>query len=257
MPFDFITDPVLKEQAESELNSALESTKAEIQKTIETEVNKATENLKKSQQKILDEKKKLQDKYKDITDPEEALRALQLITGNEEVRLLAEGKFDEVVQRRVSNITAQHEEAIQELSTKFENSEMTRTKYQSMYNDLVIDNSLRQAAVKAGILPAALEDVLNKGRQLFSVGEDEKTVESRDANGKLRKTDDEKILTPENWIEGLKRTSPHYWPLSRSAEFGPGATGGDDLEAQIQAAAKSGNQTLYRQLREKQKKLKQ
>ena len=255
MPFDFIEDPDLKQKVVDEFNAGLESVKSETTKLIQTEVEKATSGLKASQQKLLDEKKKLQDKYKDITDPEEALRAIQLISGNEEVRLLAEGKFDEVVQRRLSTATAQFEEQLTELKTKHENSEMSAVKYKSMYNDLVTDNSLRQAATKAGVLPAAMEDILNKGRQLFSVAEDERTVESRDAKGNLRKTDDEKILTPENWIEGLKRTSPHYWPASRSAEFTPGPGGGDDLEAQIQAAAKSGNQPLYRQLREKQKKL--
>jgi hypothetical protein len=255
MPFDFIEDPELKQKATDEFNAGLESVKTETMKLVQIEVEKATSGLKASQQKLLDEKKKLQDKYKDINDPEEALRALQLITGNEEVRLLAEGKFDEVVQRRLSSATAQFEEQITELKTKYDSSEMTRTKYQSLYNDLVIDNSLRQAATKAGILPAAMEDVLNKGRQLFGVGEDERTVEARDANGKLRKTEDEKILTPDNWIESLKRTSPHYWPASRSAEFMPGPGGGDDLEMQIQAAAKAGNQKLFRELREKQKKI--
>lgn len=256
MIFDFIEDPEVRKQAELEYNKGIEKTKEEVQGTVQAEIEKATEGLKKNQQKLLDEKKKLQEKYKDISDPEEALRAIQLISGNEEVRLLAEGKFDEVVQRRLSSATVEYEEQINELNTKFESSEMGKTKYQSLYTELVIDNSLKQAALKAGVLPAALEDILNKGRAIFGLNEeDERTVEARDKNGKLLKTEDEKILTPENWIETLKKVSPHYWPASRSAEFLPGGVSGDDLEAQIQAAAKSGNHKLFRELRAKQKKI--
>lgn len=248
--FDFIEDPELRQKAEDEFNEALNKTNA----SIDAKIAEATDGLKKSQQKLLDEKKKLQDKYKDITDPEEALRALQLISGNEEVKLLAEGKFDEVVQRRVSAHTKQYEDQVAELQSKFDNADMSSTKYKSMYNDLVVDHALRQAALQAGVLPAALDDVLNKGRRMFALNEDEVTVESRDKNGKLRKTDDDKVLTPDNWIEGLKRTAPHYWPASRSAHFIPGGGDADDLDVQIAAAAKAGNQPLYRELREKQKK---
>lgn len=257
MAFEYIEDEALRAKALEEYNQSVEAMKSETAKQIQAEVEKATAGLKASQQKLLDEKKKIQEKYSQINDPEEALRALQLISGNEEVRLLAEGKFDEVVQRRLSTQTAQFEEQIKDLSTKYESTEMTATKYRSLYQDLIIENSITSAAIKAGILPSAVTDVLNRARQLFQVGEDERTVESRDANGKLRKTEDEKVLTPENWIESLKKVSPHFWPPSTAAGFHPGGgSTADDLEAEIQAAAKSGNQSRFRELREKQKKMK-
>lgn len=254
--FDYIEDPDLRQKAIDEFNLSLETERDTFKTTLQTEIDKATLGLKTSHSKLLDEKKKLQERFKDITDPEEALKALQLINENEEMRMLRDGKFEDVIQRRLSNVTTQHEETVKELNTKLEMHEINSTKYKSMYSDLVIDNNLRRAAVAAGILPAAMEDVLNKGRSLFSVAEDERSVESRDDKGKLRKTDEDKVLTPENWVESLKRTSPHYWPSSKSANFTPGEGGSaDDLEAQIQAAAKEGNSALFRALREKQKKL--
>jgi len=257
MPFDFITDPEQRKQAETELQSALEKNKTELETSMEAKFKEITQGLKDNQQKLLDEKKKLQDKYKDITDPEEALRAIQLISGNEEVRLLAEGKFDEVVQRRLSKKMEEHEQAYTELQGKFESSEMSSTKYRSMYQEMLIDNALKTAASKAGVLPSAMEDVLNKGRKIFSVNEDDEfTVEARDKDGKLLRIDDEKVLDPGNWIDSLKKIAPHYWAPSKSAEFTPGGGGGDDLDARIIAAAKSGNQRLFRELRVKQQQLK-
>jgi hypothetical protein len=257
MAFDFIEDVELRTKVESEVGNMTAAMKDELGKSLQAEIDKATAALKSNNQKLLDEKKKIQDRFKDITDPDEALKAMKLINENEEMQMFRDGKFEDVIQRRLSSVTTQHEEAVKELTTKFETTEMTATKYRSLFQDLVIDNQLRSAAAKAGILPAAMEDVLNKGRNIFAVAEDERSVESRDHNGKLRKTEDDKVLTPENWIEGLKRQSPHYWPPSQAAGFTPGGgTSADDLEVQIQAAAKSGNSKLFRELREKQRKMK-
>lgn len=257
MPFDFITDPEQRAKAEAEMNAALEKTKSELESSINSKIEEATAGLRNSQQKLLDEKKKIQEKYKDITDPDEALRALQLISGNEEVKLLAEGKFDEVVQRRLSKKMEEHEQSMIDLQGKFDTSEMNRVKYKSMYDELLVEIALKNAAVKAGVLPTALEDILNKGRKIFSVNsEDEVTVEARDKNGNLRKIEDDKVLDPDNWINSLKTTSPHYWAGSKSADFTPGGGGGDDLDAQIAAAARAGDHAKFRKLRDKQRKIK-
>jgi len=255
--FDYIEDPDLRQKAIEEYNSSIEEEKKNFNTTLQSEIDKATSGLKASHSKLLDEKKKLQERFQGITNPEEALQALKLISENEEMQMLRDGKFEDVIQRRLSTKLTEFEEQTKELNTKLEMHEISSTKYKTMYADLVIDNNIRRAASKAGVLPAAMEDVLNKGRNLFSVAEDEKSVESRDHNGKLRKTEDEKVLTPENWIENLKKTSPHYWPASQSAGFIPGGGGGsaDDLEVRIQAAATAKNTKLFRELREQQKKM--
>ena len=254
--FDYIEDPDLRQKAIDEFTTSLEAEKSTFTTTLQSEIDKATSGLKASHSKLLDEKKKLQERFQGITNPEEALQALKLISENEEMQMIRDGKFDEVVQRRLSTKLTEFEEQTKELNTKLEMNEVSSAKYKGMYVDLIIDNNIRKAAAKAGVLPAALEDVLNKGRNLFSVADDEKSVESRDHNGKLRKTEDEKVLTPENWIEGLKKTSPHYWPLSQSAGFIPGGGGSsDDLEVRIEAAASAGNTKLFRELRDQQKKM--
>jgi len=254
--FDYIEDLDLRQKAVDEFNTSLETEKATFNTSLQSEIDKATSGLKASHSKLLDEKKKLQERFQGITNPEEALQALKLISENEEMQMLRDGKFEDVIQRRLSTKLTEFEDSTRELNTKLEMHEISSTKYKTMYADLIIDNNLRKAASKAGVLSAAMDDVLNKGRNLFSVADDEKSVESRDHNGKLRKTEDEKVLTPENWVDSLKRTSPHYWPASQSANFVPGGGGSaDDLEVRIQAAATAGNTKLFRELRDQQKKM--
>lgn len=253
MPFEFIEDAALREKANTEFNTQIESLKL----SLKDEFTKETEGLRTSQQQLLDEKKKLQEKYKNI-DPDEAIKALQLVKGNEEVKLLSEGKLEEVVQKRLSSIQSDHETKITEMNSQLDGLAGSSIKYKTMYQSTVIDTALRAEALNAGILPAAIGDVLNQGKPIFILAEDEFTVEARDANGKLRKTDDEKVLTVANWVETLKKSHPHYWPPSKAAGFNPGGAGvgdADELQAQINAAANTGNSVLFRQLREKQRLL--
>lgn len=250
--FEFIEDVELRQKATDEYNASIDSVKVDFSKKIETEVAKATEGLKINHDKLLDEKKKLQEKFKGITDPEEALAALAMINDNEDFKMIKDGKFEEVIAKRLSAVTTEHEQQLADLKAKLENHEMSATKYKSLFTDHTRDLRIKEAALAAGILPSALEDVMNKGRNIFTVGEDEKSVEARDANGKLRKTEDDKILTVDLWVDSLKKTSIHYWPPSKGGNLNPGGDP-NDLSEQIADAAKSGNQKLFRELRAKQK----
>jgi len=250
--FEYIEDPDLRQKAIDDYTKSIDGVKVEMKTELEKLVAESTSALKANHDRLLDEKKKLQEKFKDIKDPEEALKALQLINGNEEFQMIRDGKFEEVIQKRVSSATQQFEEDIKALNSKAENGEMTAVKYKSLYSDTVRDLELRRAAANAKVLPEAMEDVLNKGRQLFHIGDDEKTVESRDASGKLREIAG-KVMTPDNWIESLKKTSPHYWPGSVGGKLNPGFSTANDLDDQIAAAAKSGDSALFRELRDKQK----
>ena len=252
--FEYIEDLDLRKKATDEFNSNLDAIKVDFGKQITVEVEKATSGIKANHDKLLDEKKKLQEKFKGITDPEEALKALSLVNDNEDFRMLKDGKFEEVIAKRLSTATQEFETKITELNDKLSSNEMTATKYKSLFADTVRDLRIKEAALATGIFPNALDDILNKGRNIFSVSDDEVSVEARDSKGHLRKTTDDKILTVDAWIESLRKTSPHYWPQSKGGGLNPG-TDSNDLNAMIADAAKSGNTKLFRELRAKQKKM--
>ena len=253
MDFEFIADPVQRQQAVDAYKASIDGMKVDFQNSLQAEVQKAIEPIKANHDKLLDEKKKLQQKFEGITDPQEALAALKMIKENEDFQLMKDGKLDEVIAKRTSALMSDHEAKVGELTAKLTNHEMTATKYQSLYKDTVRDLEIRRAAIAAGIVSeGAIGDVLRQGRELFSIAEDEKSVESRDKNGHLRKIDDE-VMTTELWLDSLKKTHAHYWPASVGGNFNPNLLSGTDLEVQITEAAKAGNTALYRELRAKQK----
>lgn len=253
--FEYIENLELREKATQEFNAGLDAIKVDFTKQIGVEVEKATSGIKANHDKLLDEKKKLAEKFKGITDPEEALKALALVNDNEDFRMLKDGKFEEVIAKRLSTATQEFETKIVELTDKLSNHEMTAVKYKSLFADTVRDLRIKEAAIATGIYPAALADILNKGIGIFSVADDETSVEARDSKGHLRKTTDDKILTVDAWIESLRKTSPHYWPQSKGGNLIPGGDP-NDMAAMIADAAKNGNTKLFRELRVKQKALK-
>jgi hypothetical protein len=250
--FDFIEDKAVREQAEGILTTQLDEIKAGIPDLITAGVTEATAGLKANHDKLLDEKKKLQETYKDITDPEKALEALKLITENDEMRLLSEGKFDEVIEKRLSDSTAIHEAAISDLTEQNISAVTRADKYQSLFETKVIEDTIREAAIGAKVLPHALKDALLQAKAVFTIAEDG-SVEARDAKGKLIKVDDDKILTPTLWVEMNKKSSPHWWPASEGGDLNPGEDY-ESIDAQMKRAASKGDTDLYRKLKIKKQK---
>jgi len=250
--FDYIEDPALKAKAEEEYNASIVTINGGVQKKID----EAVSGLKTKNDEILGEKKKLQDmldKFKDIKDPVKALEALQLLDQNEYAQLIKDGKFEEVLEKRVSTATSRLTAVIDELNGKLEVSNKEGSTYKSKYQTKVIEDDIRAAAIKAGVRPEALADVLMRGINVFSLSEDGQ-VEARDKQGNLIKNKDKLIMTPDVWVDSLKESAPHYWPDSEGA----GLTGNNllaesDFNKKADALLAKGDYNGYRKLRAKQK----
>ncbi len=251
MDFSFIADEEQRALAIAEYEKNKNELESTWKKQIDAKIAEATTGLKSKNDELLAEKKKMQERFKGIKDPEEALEALRLVTENEDVRLIREGRLDEVIEKRVSTLRSDYEAKVGELSSTLEQERTGRAKYEEMFKSKMIEDTLRDAALAAKIRPEALPDVVMRGMRVFSLSEDNTTVEARDSRGKLLKNADEKILTPTLWIDGLKSTAPHFWPESESARFDSGGGDLDDLERAMNAAADRGDTKEYRRLRSK------
>lgn len=250
MEFEFITDEDQRAQAVEAYNNSITSLKDEHKLALDEEVN----GLKSSKAEILDEKKALDKKLKEFEsyDFDAANEAISFLENNKDAQLIKDGKTDELIEKKLSQLTSDHETTLGELKGELSTAQQHGQLYESLYKTKMVEDSLREAAVGAKVRPEAVTDILLHGRNVFALADDG-SVEARDTEGKLRKTVDDKVLTPTNWIEGLKKSSPHYWPDS----VGAGATGmgaGDegDLTAALNKAASSGNMTEYRRIRKKQ-----
>lgn len=257
--FKFITDKGQREQAENAHKLEVDELKVTLKAEGATAVEEATTGLKDKNVEILNEKKGLQKKLKlfDGIKPEDVATEHEFYEKNKDAEFLKDGTVEELIQQKTSQLTSDHETVVTELTENHDKQLVRGDLYQGLFEAKVMDDGLRAEAVKQGVLPGALQDILLRGKSVFSL-DDNKQIEARTSDGKLATTADKKVLTPKNWIEGLKETSPHYWPGSTSANANANAnfSDNDEITEQLAVLADKGDMKGYRALRAKQKKSK-
>lgn len=251
--FTFIEDADLREKVENAHKLEVDELTVNLTNASKTAVEEAVLGLKSKNTEILGEKKTLQEELKTFEgiDPSKAKVALEFHEKNKDTEFLKDGTVEELIEKKTSQLTSDHETVVTELSTKLTEAQTHGLNYQTLFESKVIDDGLKEEAIKQGIRSEALNDVVMRGRGVFSLDES-KQIEARDKDGKLAVTEDKKVLTPKNWITGLKETSPHYWPNSESAgaHGGPGSNDSDYTVKLAELAAK-GDNAGYRALRDK------
>jgi hypothetical protein len=249
--FTFIEDSELREKVENVHKLEVDDLTVNFSNKLKSEVEDAVTGLKDKNSEILGEKKKLQEAIKayEGLDAKAAREAMEFFEKNKDAEFLKDGTMDDLIEKKVSALKSDHEATMGELSSKLEETSTQAKSYKNLYESKVIEDALREAALAAKVRPEALTDIILRGRGIFSLDAN-KNVEARDAEGKLAKTGDDKVLTTKNWIEGLRETSPHYWPGSEGAgAFGGTPGSSDDLTARLKDAADKGNMKEYRRLR--------
>ncbi len=231
----------------------------DVQAQIKEAVRKATEGLNTKNQQLLDELKNTKEKAKqfDGLDLEKLKNLQKHMDESEEAKLIADGKLDEVFNRRFARVNEDNQTRLNALAQSKEESDKKATKYEELYSKERIRNQAIRAAEKSGVNPDAIDDVVDKVLARFSLGEDG-SLEARDEKGGLIMSKDGKtVLQPEEYInETLKSKFSYYWPSSQGAGFGGGGrdSGGsmDVNDEKVLVAAKSKNLSEFRRLRKKQ-----
>jgi len=251
--FEYIKDDDLRKQTIEAHEATLKETKESILGDMNKKIEEATAGLKNKNQELLNEKKKIQETLKDFEniDPTKAKEALSFLETNADAQMIKEGKIDELLEKRTSNLKSEHEAMLNDLSQKLEETSTRSQTFEHLYKNKMIEDGLRTAALQAKVRPEAIDDIILRGSREFGLGEDG-SIEARDNDGKLRKTQDDKVLTPFNWIDGLKKSHPHYWPESTSANFrGRFSSDPNDYTAALAEASNKGDMAAYRKLRKK------
>lgn len=198
---------------------------AAINAAAQSVIEKETLGLKTKNEELLGKMKELQVKSKDFEglDPLKIKAMMAALDQSEEAKLMAEGKLDEVIQKRLDRVTSQHSEAVKTLQTQLEEANTNATTYKSKLDRNQIQNVIGKAALELGVLPEAIDDIVRRAGDIFSVDKDGK-VQALDKDGFLVKQENLE-LTPSRFIEGLKKSAPYYWPASAGA----GAKGGQHV----------------------------
>lgn len=145
----------------------------------------------------------LQAKFNGI-DPEAARELLEQQKKQRNKELIEAGKVEELLAERVSSMRAEYENALKALHE--EKSTLATT-----LEGLVIDNALRDAAVKNGVRPSAIEDVLLRGKRVFKLQEGQAV--GMDGDRPLYGKDGSPMSVSE-WVSGLSNQAPHLFEIS-------------------------------------------
>ncbi|MFK3941865.1 hypothetical protein ACI2KC_09285 [Pseudomonas monteilii] len=251
MPFDF--DPAahgltLDETQTAALKAALGG---EVQKFLDGEVSglksKNTELIG-SNKTIKTELDKLKGQFEGLDI--EAVKGLLTKAGqDEETKLIAEGKLDEVVSRRTERLRGDLDKQIKAANERAEKAEAFAAKY----SDKVLADSIRAAAIKAGALPEAAEDIILRARGTFKLSEDGEPI-ATDRDGQVIYGKDGRTpLSPHEWAESLRETATHLWPRAQGA--GPTGDQGGKATQKFSEMTETERTALYRSDPEKYRQL--
>lgn len=149
----------------------------------------------------------------DGLDIEAVKGLLNKVGQDEETKLIAEGKLDEVITRRTERLRGDYDKQLATEKARADKAEA----FAARYSDKVLADSIRAAAIKAGALPEAAEDIILRAKGTFKLSEDGEAV-ATDRDGEVIYGKDGKTpLSPLEWAESLRETATHLWPRAQGA----------------------------------------
>jgi len=205
----------------------------EVQALIDANVEKQVAGLKAKNGELIQANKEIKGKFEQLNSQFEGFD-LEAVKGlltkaqtDEETKLLAAGKIDEVFARRTERLQADTAKQM-----KAKDDEIARhMEANKKLSSRALSEAILKAATKAGALPEALEDIVLRARGTWTVNADGEVVALNGEEVVLGK-DGRTPLTPTEWAESLRETAPHLWPKAQGTNA-PGssapAKGGIDL----------------------------
>lgn len=187
----------------------------EVQALIDAAVEKTTTGLKSKNQELLGKLKETSETLKryDGIDPDAVRTILSKFATDEEAGLIAKGDIDTVLKKRTERLQADYDKKLTGEAERAAKAEAKAAKLA----DRTLAGSLRDAAIKAGALPEAMEDIVLRARSTWRLNDDGDPV-AIDADGEVILGKDGKTpLTPAEWADSLREAAPHLWPRAQGA----------------------------------------
>lgn len=205
-----------------------------VQALIETEINKKTKGLLENREALRQEKEKLQEKLAFLNgrDPKDVAELLAKLDQDEEGKLVAEGKIDEVVQRRLRSAIENHQQERGTLQRQIEDAAKERDAYRAKVLDMVANRIVTREATRVGANMSALDDIESHVAKMFEFDEDGTAVQKEgvqlfDKNGNPH--------TLSSYFDVLHEVRPHYFPVHE----GGGAPGAKSRNVRVNTIDKA------------------
>ncbi|THD46640.1 hypothetical protein ERD95_15755 [Enterobacteriaceae bacterium ML5] len=212
----------------------------ELQAIIDARVNDSVTGLQNKNNELLGKLRKANDTLKtfDGIDPDSVRSILQRFSDDEEAKLIADGKLDVVLEKRTERMRTDAEKQIKTANERAGQAEAFANKFR----DRVLNDAVREAGVKAGVLPTATDDLILRARSTFRIDEEGNAV-AADADGNAILGKDGKTpLSPVEWAESLKDSAPHLFPQAEGTGAGAHKGGGSNAglkRSEMSSAQKS------------------
>ena len=218
MPLEIDFNELGIELDDEKATALKEALSAKHQEALDQEVG----GLKSKRDELLEAQRKMKDQLKQFEgiDPERARKLESQLAENEEARLIADGKLDEVLNKRTERMREEYDRKLQEASQTADQSKAFADKFRGR----VMRDEIRTAAAEVGLVDSAVEDAVYRAGGLFEVNDEGNVVPREDAGF----DENGKPLTPQAWLESMREKAPHWFPVpegsqSRGGGGSPGA----------------------------------
>lgn len=162
------------------------------------------------------------EKFKDV-DLTKYQEMLDLSKKAAEKKLIEAGDVDKIVEARIGEM---HTTYTADLAKLTNDNKVAQRQLEA----LLIDSAVREAAMKSGVQPTAVDDVLLRAKSVFQL-KDGVSI-PLDSSGKIiYGKDGVSPMTVADWTAGLKKTAPHLFQGSQ----GGGAQGPGKLNSEATA----------------------
>jgi hypothetical protein len=200
----------------------------ELQAIIDARVGEAVNGLKTKNTELLGKVRETSDKLKtfDGIDADSVRTILKRFSDDDEAKLIAEGKIDEVLSKRAERMKAGYDK---DLLTAREQATTAASRTEK-FASRVLKGEVIGAASEAGVHKYALEDAMLSAARDFELDDDGNPVAREGKYGK-----DGKPLTLKEWFADMKDSRPHWFPATGSGG-GAGHGGGNGQKTMTQSA---------------------
>lgn len=160
--------------------------------------------------------------FQALGDPAKIKQIMSAFESSAEMKLIAEGKFDEVIKMRTEKM---QQEFAAQLKTAGEQVEAERTKG-SKWVGRVLDQAIINAANAVGIHKSAFEDALFRARAIFTIDDDGNPIQKTKEGAVVMGKDGATPFSPTDWIESMREKAPHWFPAGGGSGSPPNGGGG-------------------------------
>lgn len=154
-------------------------------------------------------KEELAKKFEGL-DPEKAKEALAKIEQLEEDELKSKGNIDELVESKVGKLKDTYQKELEAKDNKIAQLENDLVQSNTRLKEHIVFSQIRDVAAQKDILPTAIDDVINRARPLWRLGDNNEPVyvEDEDTGPRIGKNGN---YTIDEWFTDLQDAAPHMF----------------------------------------------